>query len=148
MDNTTLFIAWDGKNFYNPIIEGSNLFKSHSDFEDGITSDDILLRYVGFTDKNDLPIKEGDIDLSGYVVTYLANLQDGYGMTAGWYLQRDNFESWSELECYDDIEIVGNIFQTPEKAINNCNTNYIDMFIKLEKNTRDFNHGMNFQHNL
>lgn len=129
MVNTrSLFIAWNGKNFYTPIIEGSDVFRNYRDFEDNIKSDDILLLCVGFPDKNGCNIKEGDIDSSGYVVTYLANLEEGYGMNAGWYLQRDNFESWSELECDGDIEIIGNIFQTPEKAINNCNTNYIDMF--------------------
>jgi hypothetical protein len=88
----------------------------------------ILLEYVGFKDKNNKEIYEGYIDSSGYVVTYLANLHDGLGMNAGWYLQRDNFESWSELECNEDIEIIGNIFENPEKAINNCNTDYTTSF--------------------
>ena len=87
-----------------------------------------LLEYVGFNDKNDKEIYEGDIDSGGYVVTYLANLQGGLGMNAGWYLQRDNFESWSELECNDYVEIVGNIFENLEKAINNCNTDYTILF--------------------
>lgn len=88
----------------------------------------IILPYVGFKDKNDKEICAGDIDMCGYVVTYLANLNEGLGMNAGWYLQRDNFESWSELECNKDIEIIGNVFENPEKAINNCNTDYIKMF--------------------
>lgn len=88
----------------------------------------ILMRNVGFNDKNNKEIYEGDIDSSGCVVTYLANLNSGLGMNAGWYLQRDNFESWSELECNNDIEIIGNIFENPEKAINNCNTDYTKCF--------------------
>jgi hypothetical protein len=88
----------------------------------------IYMENVGFLDKNNKEIFEGDIDASGYVVTYLANLKDGYGMEAGWYLQRDNFESWSELECNEDIEIIGNVFETPWRAINNCNTDYVEYF--------------------
>ena len=87
-----------------------------------------VMQYVGFCDKNGKQIFEGDIDQSGYVITYLADLNAGLGMNAGWYLQRDDFESWSELECDENIEIVGNVFENPELAINNCGTNYIKMF--------------------
>lgn len=87
-----------------------------------------VMQYVGFTDKHGRKIYEGDIDKFGYVVTYLADLNAGLGMNAGWYLQRDNFESWSELECDEDIEIIGNIFENPELAINNCNTDYFANF--------------------
>jgi hypothetical protein len=94
-----------------------------------------VMQYVGFRDSKrnkDFPngqeIYEGDIDQYGYVVTYAGDLESNLGMNAGWYLQRDNFESWSELECNEDIEIIGNIFETPEKAINNCNTDYSKMF--------------------
>lgn len=88
----------------------------------------IVLQYVGFNDINNKEIYAGDIDEYGYVVTYLANLNEGLGMNAGWYLQRDNFESWSELVCDEDIEIIGNVFENPGKANNNCNTNYIKLF--------------------
>ena len=38
-------------------------------------------------------------------------------MNCGWYLQRNDFESWVELKCDSvEIEIVGNIFETPKLA--------------------------------
>lgn len=88
----------------------------------------ILLEYVGFRDNKGIEIYEGYIDQYGHVVTYLADLNSGLGMEAGWYLQRDNFESWSKLECDKYIEIIGNIFENPEKAINNCHTDYTTLF--------------------
>ncbi len=88
----------------------------------------IILPWVGFGDKNKKEIYAGDIDEYGYVVTYVADLYGCLGMNAGWYLQRDDFESWSELECSEDIEIIGNVFEDPEKAINNCNTDYTKLF--------------------
>jgi len=97
-------------------------------YKTDVTDQYILMEYVGFKDMNKKEIYEGDIDSGGYVVTYQANLNVGLGMNAGWYLQRDNFESWSVLECNDDIEIVGNVFENPEKAINNCNTDCRNIF--------------------
>ena len=91
-------------------------------------NDFILLRSVGFPDKNGKEIFEGDIDAFGYVVTYSADLNAGLGMNAGWYIQRDNFESWSELECDENFEVAGNIFENLDKAINNCHTNYMEIF--------------------
>jgi uncharacterized phage protein (TIGR01671 family) len=90
--------------------------------------DCVLMQYTGVEDKNGKEIYEGDIDQYGYVVTYVGDFGSGLDMNAGWYLQRDNFESWSELECNEDIEIIGNVFNNPEKAKNNCNTDYSKLF--------------------
>jgi len=43
----------------------------------------------------------------------------GLGMNAGWYLQRNDFESWVELESMSkengyNHEIIGNIYENPE----------------------------------
>ena len=89
----------------------------------------IILKPVGLSDKNGKEVREGDIDSDGFVVTYLADLHFGLGMNAGWYLQRDDFESWTELECSEDLEIIGNIFETPEKAINNNRTDYVSQIL-------------------
>lgn len=76
----------------------------------------ILMKSVGFPDKNGLDIYEGDIEKSGLVVTYLADLNAGLGMNAGWYLQRGNFQAWTELECNPDIEIIGNYLEHPDRV--------------------------------
>jgi len=84
----------------------------------------VMMQYVGFDDVNGNEIFEGDIDQFGYVVTYLADLNEGYGMDAGWYLQRDDFEAWSHLECNNNIEIIGNVFENPKNTCGYQSTNY------------------------
>ena len=76
-----------------------------------------LLQYIGLKDCHGKEIYEGDIDKYGYVVTYVADINESLGMNCGWYLQRNDFESWSPLECdSNEIEIIGNIFETPRLA--------------------------------
>ena len=80
-------------------------------------SDCVIMQYTGLKDCNGKEIYEGDIDKYGYVVTYVADINESLGMNCGWYLQRNDFESWYELKCdSEEIEIVGNIFETPKLA--------------------------------
>lgn len=75
---------------------------------------DTVGQYVGFCDKNGKKIFGGDIlDTPRWVVTYLANLNAGLHMNAGWYTQRDDFESWCELECERDHVVLGNVWDNP-----------------------------------
>lgn len=77
-----------------------------------------VMLFTGLIDKNGNEIFEGDI-IDDCVVTYCGDQQAGLGMTAGWYLQRCNFESWVELEARcnengDNYEVIGNMYENPE----------------------------------
>lgn len=73
------------------------------------------LQFTGLTDVHGNEIYEGDILDYRYVVTYVDG-SDGadLGMNIGFYEQRDNFESWLQLEAGRETEIKGNIYENPE----------------------------------
>ena len=84
------------------------------------TKDSKAKEFIDFLDthQTDLLILNGDI-IDGWAVTYCGDQQAGLGMSAGWYLQRDDFESWTELQSRcnengDNYEVSGNIYETPE----------------------------------
>ena len=71
--------------------------------------------WTGLVDCHGVKIFEGDIHgMPRWVVTYCADTRENYGMTVGWYVQRDNFESWMELENNYEHNIIGNIHDNPE----------------------------------
>ena len=43
------------------------------------------------------------------VVSYGNGENEFLGMNVGWYVQRDNFESWCELNDLEIYEVTGNI---------------------------------------
>ena len=105
------FRAWDGCEMRFMSMEKDGIYKcgSHK----------YLMQYTGLKDKNDKEIYEGDINKHGFVVSWSGDMGGGLGMNAGWYLQRDDFESWVELESRcnengDNHEIIGNIHQNKD----------------------------------
>lgn len=72
-------------------------------------------QYTGLKDKNGNKIFEGDlIDDDVWSVAYCDGKGEFRGMQAGWYVQRDAWESWYGL-TYDTLaEVIGNIYDNPE----------------------------------
>lgn len=72
-------------------------------------------QFTGLTDYYGKKIFEGDIHgMRGWIVSYCADVNEGGGMNAGWYVQRDDWESWMPLENHSEHVIIGNIHDNPE----------------------------------
>ncbi len=76
---------------------------------------DTVGQFTGLIDCHGKRIFEGDIHgMPGWIVTYCADVNEGEGMNAGWYVQRDDWESWMPLENHSEHVVIGNIHDNPE----------------------------------
>ena len=81
--------------------------------------------FTGLLDMEDNEIYEGHILNGGHIVEYFTNLNwDGGGSShAGFYCRTwFNYSETEELDYYqgfDNVEIIGNIFENPEMARKN-----------------------------
>ena len=91
-----------------PVKEGYQLYNTEN-----TVYHSQLMQFTGLTDVNGREIYEGDIlDEYGYVVAFVDGTDSAaLGMPMGWYEQRDDFESYRQLEVGDVKEVIGNIYQ-------------------------------------
>jgi hypothetical protein len=74
-----------------------------------------ICEFTGALTGNGTMIFEGDIiDIPGWVVTYSDGMNCCYGLQVGWYIQRDNWESYMELQNTDQFVVIGNIHDSKE----------------------------------
>lgn len=74
-----------------------------------------VCEFTGAFDRDGTKIFEGDIiDIPRWVVSYSSGMKCCRGMQVGWYIQRDKWESWAELENTHEMAVIGNVYDNTE----------------------------------
>ena len=112
IDNSEWFV---GSDIWGPWFKDRN-FVTLSDHKEMVRVDPQTIgEFTGALTADGTKIFEGDIiDTPRWVVTYSHGMNCCYGLQVGWYIQRDNWESWKELEYTDEMVVIGNIHDNPE----------------------------------
>lgn len=72
-------------------------------------------QFTGLKDESGNNIYENDILTGGFVVTYNDGSDNAnHGMSIGFFQQRNNFESWTELIAGESYVVIGNTHENPE----------------------------------
>jgi uncharacterized phage protein (TIGR01671 family) len=111
------FRAWNGIEFYNPILSEGLVFENYREFEDFCPADDPLMQYTGLKDKNGKEIYEGNI-----VLAYNPNLDDEKEVNEvifdkGCFKLHSNKSNVIDIPIGSykqrELEAIGNIYENP-----------------------------------
>lgn len=110
-----LFRMYDGvKMVYDGlVIYNGELYEDWRAFEDGIKSDNPLMQYTGLDDKNGVKIFEGGVlHDSGHMLNGVVEYYTECG--GWWYWDKDRFGTSLEFDDFDELAVIGNIYDNPE----------------------------------
>ena len=71
-----------------------------------------VMQYTGLKDKNGKEIYEGDI-VQNFREKFIVEYWGGQ-ILVSWYLRSINSGDTSELDCFGEYEVIGNIYENPE----------------------------------
>lgn len=112
IDNGEWFFGFD---IWSPWL-GDEDFVTLSDHKEMVKVDPKTIgEFTGALTGDGTKIFEGDIiDIPRWVVTYSTGMKCCKGLQVGWFIQRDNWESYAELMDTEYMRVIGNVHDNPE----------------------------------
>lgn len=112
IDNGEWFFGFD---IWSPWL-GNEDFVTLSDHKEMAKVDPKTIgEFTGALTSDGTKIFEGDIiDIPRWVVTYSTGMKCCKGLQVGWFIQRDDWESYAELMDTEEMTVIGNIHDNPE----------------------------------